>query len=53
MTYRVIVAHKDRNLVVKVDAGDERTAHDIAHWLVEHNQHLQAHTPVVKPSKEG
>jgi hypothetical protein len=52
MTYQVVVAAKDRNVVVKVDASNETTAKEIARWLVEHHQHLQAHVPVVK-SKEG
>jgi hypothetical protein len=52
MTYSVVVAAKDRNVVVKVDASDEGTARDIAHWLVSHSQHLAAHSPVTKP-KEG
>jgi hypothetical protein len=51
MTYKVVVATKDKNVVVKVDAGDESTAKDIAHWLVAHHQHLQAHGVVVKPKE--
>jgi hypothetical protein len=49
MTYRVVVAHKDQNVVVKVDAGDEHSAKEIARWLVAHNQHLQAHVPPPRP----
>jgi hypothetical protein len=51
MTYQVVVAAKDRNVVVKVDASNEQTAHEIAKWLVAHAQHLQAHGGA-KP-KEG
>jgi hypothetical protein len=43
MTYQVVVAAKDRNVTVKVDASNEQTAKEIAKWLVDHAQHLQAH----------
>jgi hypothetical protein len=49
MTYTVVVAVKDQNVKVKVDAGDERSAHDIAHWLVSHSAHLAAHGVQAKP----
>jgi hypothetical protein len=53
MTYAVVVAAKDRNVVVKVEAGDAYTAKEIARWLVDHNQHLAAHVPVVKSKEHG
>jgi hypothetical protein len=51
MTYSVRVEARGVPVVVKVDAGDERTAHDIAHWLVAHQAHLQAHGVVAKPKE--
>jgi hypothetical protein len=42
MTYSVVVAAKDKNVVVKVDAGDAYSAKEIAHWLVANDRHLEA-----------
>jgi hypothetical protein len=44
MTYSVVVAAKDKNVVVKVDAGDAYTAKEIAHWLLANDRHLEAHS---------
>jgi hypothetical protein len=43
MTYQVVVAAQNKNVVVKVDASNEQSAKEIAKWLVAHAQHLQAH----------
>jgi hypothetical protein len=43
MTYSVVVSAKDKNVVVKVDAGDAYSAKEIAHWLVANDRHLEAH----------
>jgi len=43
MTYQVVVADEWRNMIVKVEADDPRTAHEIAEWIVEHRKHGDAH----------
>lgn len=53
MTYQVVVAAGTKNVAVKVEAGDAYTAREIAKWLVDHAQHLQAHGVTAAPSAPG
>jgi hypothetical protein len=42
MTYHIVVSHKDRNIVVKVDTHNRHTAEELASWVVMHHAQLSA-----------
>jgi hypothetical protein len=43
MTYQVVVANEWRNMIVRVEADDPRTAHEIAEWIVENRKQGHLH----------
>jgi hypothetical protein len=51
MTFQVVVEARGQRALVKVDAANEKSAEEIAKWLVAHHAHLQAHGVVAKPKE--
>jgi hypothetical protein len=43
MTYQVLVANEWQNMIVKVEAGDPRTAHEVVEWIVKNRERGDAH----------
>jgi hypothetical protein len=52
MTYFVVLDADGKNVIVRLDASNENSAHEIAKRLVKHHAHLAAQSVEAKPKEK-